>query len=252
MENARSRADRLYYRSMGDGPPIVLLHGYASSSKVNWQGTGWATLLSEHGRRVVMPDLRGHGNSPKSRDPDDYHPQRMAQDILAVMDEVDPGPWELMGYSMGSWVGGHLVGTYPERFACAVLGGIGDQMTSLGRNRESIAQAMLAPTIESIRDPVRREMRRFAQQLKNDLPSLAACIRGAYPPVHLPLERADLPILFVVAENDGVVGRPTNLSRQAPRSEVAVVAGEDHLTAMMSPNYKRRVLEFLQRCTLSV
>ena len=53
------------YRDLGDGDPILLIHGFASNSAVNWVSTGWTETLVGDGRRVVAMDVRGHGDSAK-------------------------------------------------------------------------------------------------------------------------------------------------------------------------------------------
>ena len=50
----------------GEGTPLVLAHGFASTHAVNWVATGWAKVLVQAGYRIIMPDMRGHGESGKS------------------------------------------------------------------------------------------------------------------------------------------------------------------------------------------
>jgi len=62
--------------------PVLLLHGFSSSSKLNWEDTGWLAALLDAGRRVIMVDLPGHGRSGAPEDRDSYSPSRIRADLL--------------------------------------------------------------------------------------------------------------------------------------------------------------------------
>jgi hypothetical protein len=64
--------------------PVLLLHGFSSSTKLNWQDTGWLAALLEAGRRVITVDLPGHGRSGAPEDMDSYSPSRIRADLLQV------------------------------------------------------------------------------------------------------------------------------------------------------------------------
>src|SRR5690606_10563983 len=92
------------YRMEGQGSPIVLVHGFASTHKVNWIATGWSRALVEAGYRVVMPDGRGHGASGKPHESAAYALRAMAGDVVALLDHLGEPGADLMGYSMGGMV----------------------------------------------------------------------------------------------------------------------------------------------------
>ncbi|MBW8827332.1 MAG: alpha/beta fold hydrolase, partial [Acidobacteria bacterium] len=54
------------------GPPVLLVHGLASSFELNWREFGWVDLLADAGREVIGVDLLGHGTAPKPHDADEY------------------------------------------------------------------------------------------------------------------------------------------------------------------------------------
>ncbi len=74
MECFESDGMRIAYAVEGEGSPVLLAHGFASTHAVNWIPTGWVRALVEAGYRVIMPDMRGHGASGKSHDKADYCP----------------------------------------------------------------------------------------------------------------------------------------------------------------------------------
>src|ERR1700728_1844104 len=78
----------LAFLDEGEGPPIVLVHGFASNKEVNWVYTGWVTALTGAGRRAIALDNRGHGESAKIYDPSAYHSATMAADVCALLDHV--------------------------------------------------------------------------------------------------------------------------------------------------------------------
>src|SRR3974390_3798203 len=96
------------YLDEGEGDPIVLVHGFASTKEVNWVYPGWVSTLTREGRRVIALDNRGHGASTKLYDPADYHSAIMAEDVRALLDQLALRNADIMGYSMGSRIAGYL------------------------------------------------------------------------------------------------------------------------------------------------
>ena len=89
------------YLDEGEGEPIVLVHGFASSKNVNWVYPTWVSELRKGGRRVIALDNRGHGDSAKLYDPAQYSIPIMASDVVALMDHLDIERADVMGYSLG-------------------------------------------------------------------------------------------------------------------------------------------------------
>ncbi|MDB6009669.1 MAG: hydrolase, partial [Gammaproteobacteria bacterium] len=78
----------LAYREMGTGRPLVLIHGFFSTAMVNWVRYGHAAKIAARGIRVIMPDLRGHGDSAKPHDPAFYPRDVLADDGLALLEHL--------------------------------------------------------------------------------------------------------------------------------------------------------------------
>ena len=72
MPSFRNGAVEIAYLDEGEGDPIVLVHGFASSKNVNWVYPTWVSDLKKDGRRVIALDNRGHGESEKLYDAADY------------------------------------------------------------------------------------------------------------------------------------------------------------------------------------
>lgn len=90
------------WTEMGEGRPVVLIHGYFSTAEVNWIKYGHAEKLAARGRRVILPDLRAHGASAKPHDPAAYPPDVLMRDNLALIDHLGLTDYDLGGYSLGA------------------------------------------------------------------------------------------------------------------------------------------------------
>ncbi len=87
----------------------MLLHGYTSSAQGNWVQTGIAGRLAAAGRRVIMPDMRGHGPGPKPHDPDAYPADALTDDGLALIAHLELGDYDLGGYSLGARIAARML-----------------------------------------------------------------------------------------------------------------------------------------------
>lgn len=107
---------RLGFRELGEGPPLVLLNGYAAT-KADWDPSFLDALSA--GSRVICPDHRGIGDSPPL--PGETTIAAMAADALAFMDALGLETVDLAGWSMGGMVAQALAATAPERVRRLVL-----------------------------------------------------------------------------------------------------------------------------------
>ena len=227
--------------------PILLIHGFASSHAVNWVFPTWVKTLTGAGRRVILYDVRGHGRSDKLYDPVAYQIRTLAADALALMDHLQLGRIDVMGYSMGARIAAFLQRLAPERVRALVLGGLGMGLVEGGTLPMGIADAMDAPALESLTDPHQRMFRAFADATKSDRRALAACIRGARAlmPADEVAEIA-CPALVCVGTHDDIAGDPVGLARLMPQGRAFDIEGRDHNKAVGDKAYKTAVLEFLE------
>jgi pimeloyl-ACP methyl ester carboxylesterase len=91
---------RLAYSETGAGRPIVLFHGHMTRG-AHWVESGLAGRLAERGYRVIMPDLRAHGDSAKPHDAASYPPDVLTDDGLALIDHLALTDYDLVGHSLG-------------------------------------------------------------------------------------------------------------------------------------------------------
>ena len=189
----------------GEGEPVVLIHGFASNKEVNWVFPGWVTTLKSTGRRVIALDNRGHGQSTKLYDPAAYHGAVMAQDVRALLDHLALPRADVVGYSMGARIAAFLAKAHKNRLRSMILGGLGHHLVDRGSLPPSIAEAMEAPALADLTDPMQRMFRSFAEATKSDLKALAACARGARQLMgEGDVGQIDLPVLIAVGTKDDV------------------------------------------------
>ena len=236
------------YLDEGEGEPVVLVHGFASTKEVNWVATGWVSTLNKAGRRVIALDNRGHGASSKLYDPSAYHSATMAEDVRALLDHLKIESADVMGYSMGSRITAFLVVKHPGRVRSAIFGGLGIKLVEGVGLPESIADAMEAPSLDDVSDPTGRVFRIFADQTKSDLRALAACIRGS----RQTLSRAEVaairaPILVAVGTRDQVAGSAQELAALIPGARALNIPDRDHMLAVGDRVYKASVIDFLNQ-----
>jgi pimeloyl-ACP methyl ester carboxylesterase len=234
----------LSYYVAGDGPPVLLLHGFGSSSEGNWFRPGVAAALVGSGRQVVALDARGHGRSAKPHDPAAYAGGAMVRDAAALVDHLGLEALDVCGYSMGGLTARAFVGSDP-RPRSAVLGGIGERVTGTAwRKRASaVAAALLAEDPTTITEPVPRAFRQFVDYSGVDRRALAAVQqapgRGALSPGPI-----TVPTLVLVGERDVLAGSPEGLAAAIGGARIRRVPG-DHLSAVLDPAFARAIVDFL-------
>ena len=177
-------------------PPVLLVHGFASSYERNWRQPGWVDLLQESGHEVLGVDLLGHGEAPKPHDPAAYADMgERVVDVLPADGQVDG-----VGFSMGAMVLLDVATRHPDRFAKLVLIGIGGNVFMPG-DPEPIARA-----IEGSAEPTNalaQAFAHFADNGENDAAALAACMRRRSRRLD-PAALASIacPTLVVIGERD--------------------------------------------------
>ena len=236
------------YLDEGEGDPIVLVHGFASSKNVNWVYPAWVSELKKNGRRVIALDNRGHGDSSKLYDSEEYHIGTMAGDVTALMDHLNIERADMMGYSLGGRLTAYLAQRRPQRLRSAIFGGIGMGLIEGGGPGENVAEALEAPSLEDVTDPVGRTFRAFADQTRSDRRALAACMRGSRRLMTRD-EAASIavPVLIAVGTVDEIAGSAAALGKIIAGSRVLDIPNRDHMRAVGDKVYKTGVLDFLSR-----
>lgn len=221
-------------------PPVLLVHGFASTAEVTWDRTGWVRALGEARRAAITPDLRGHGESDKPVDADAYAPERLGADLLAVLDSAGVDQVDLIGYSMGNRVVSAMTALAPERARRVVIGGSGPRELFATWDLEE-ARAVLLRDERSV-NPLIEQVLRPAVAAGADREALLACIEGVSgAPLSIP---GDIPTLFVVGENDPVPAGVQELALDWG-SDLVTIPGRDHVSTLTARAFKDAAISFL-------
>jgi pimeloyl-ACP methyl ester carboxylesterase len=213
---------RLSYLDDGDGRTVVLLHGFAADTNVNYVRSGILDLLLDEGYRVVTLDARGHGLSSKPTEPEAYADDAMKRDVVALFDHLGLDDVLLVGYSMGAHLALRLAPVEP-RVKAVVLLGIGESGTG-GEDgadrRDALVAVLEADSPDDVDDASLRQFRVMAG-----------------------LDGVDVPVLLVVGDDDENAGDPAPLAERLDATLVRVPG--DHFTANSRPELHRALTEFL-------
>ena len=228
------------------GEPILLIHGFASNHRVNWVNPRWVETLTDDGRRVIAFDNRGHGESDKPTDPAAYASPLMAADAAAcsiTWGSSGPTRWAIR------WAPASRRSSRSpirERVRRLILGGLGDRLVEGVGLPLGVADAMEAPSLDALTDPMQRMFRAFAEQTKSDLAALAACIRGSRQTLsEAEAARIACPTLVAVGTRDTVGGDPQRLADLLPHGEALAIPNRDHNLAVGDKVFKAGALAFL-------
>jgi len=248
MPHFTSEGYEIAYSIYGEGPTILLVHGFGSNGKVNWVNTGWVEDLVAEGYRVVTIDNRGHGKSEKIYDTEAYPSSEMAKDSVNLIKFLGLKDVAIMGYSMGARISAYVSMSAPELIKCAVFGGLGERMTVGMSSSGVIVDALLAPSLERITDPTGRMFRIFAEHTKSDLKALAACMGSSRQKISEDdVRKIKMPVLVAVGSEDVVGGRPEPLADLMEKGESMVIEGRDHMRATGDKQFKQGVLSFFSK-----
>lgn len=246
MQKFNSDGVDLAFEVWGEGPPILLIHGFASNMNVNWLATGWVKTLVAAGRQVIAIDNRGHGKSEKLYDSALYSAPMMADDAARLLQHLKIEKADVMGYSMGARISAFLTMQHSEMVRRAVFAGLASRMITGVGGSDAIAQAMEATDRSSISDRSALGFRVFAEQTKSDLKALAACIRSSRVKIkEEALAAIKVPVLVVAGEMDDVAGNVEGLTSIIPGSQGVVLPKRNHMNAVGDSGYKTAVVEFL-------
>ncbi|MFX1324869.1 MAG: alpha/beta fold hydrolase [Promethearchaeota archaeon] len=251
---------KIYYEIEGEGPPVIMIHGFASSIEGNWRATNWIEELKDN-YRVVLLDCRGHGKSDKPHD-EALYGQKMTEDVFKLMEHLSIEKANIFGYSMGAYITFRLLLTKPEQIISGILGGFVLNLMQDDKARstyiESTKQrieAFRAENINQVKDPMAREFRQFAELGGNDLLALASVTAGLLKertetmssPVELrdSLKKIQIPVMSVVGSNDFLPGDKTLIAQLVPDACHFQIQGKDHLTVVPDLKFKMAVKAFL-------
>lgn len=229
---------RIYYEVHGTGFPVMLVHGFIVNGQ-SWKKTELLKSLTSAGYRVIIPDLRGNGNSDKPHDASAYANDAEARDLMALADSLSIKQYYAVGYSRGSIIVSRLM-MHDPRVERAVLGGMGDDFT----NPEWPRRIMFYRALSG--EPV-KELEGMVKYVKDaglDQQALALLQKEQPSTSRKELSEIQIPVLVICGSEDEDNGSSKTLAGMIPNASYARVPGV-HNSAHHSKEFSESVLRFL-------
>lgn len=242
---AASDGVELAWHELGSGRPLVLIHGYFSNAHTNWIRYGHAQRLADAGFRVVMPDLRAHGQSGKPHDPACYPPDILAQDGFDLIRHLGLTDYDLAGYSLGGRTSVRMLvqGAKPGR---AVLSGMGYDGIVHTEGRGTYFRNVLTHLGSFERGSSEWLTEAFLKTTGGDPEALLLILDTFVDTSPAALGAIDLPVCVVTGAQDDDNGSGEALAEAIPGAVFRSVPG-NHMNAVVKPELGQAFVDFLRR-----
>jgi len=255
-ETFDSNGCQIHYTVDGEGPAVVLVHGLAIHSDLNWRRTGITGMLDDEFQVIAM-DLRGHGLTDKPTDPSQYG-QEMAEDIVRLMDHLGIEKASVAGYSLGGFIVLKAIATHPDRFCCAALCAAGwkdpEDPSDLPNpykpppQRPSEVSMLFAAANGKEKSLFHRIRNRAGDELIPEGPKKA--LKSSYKELAVTreqLENNTVPAVCFIGDKDGLRPLGEALREHMARLEYVSLKDKDHFTTCLSSEFRKGLRDFLRR-----
>ena len=228
---------------MGEGRPVLLLHGLFSSAEMNWIRFGHAKKLAEAGLEAIMPDLRAHGESGKPHDVAAYPPDVLARDAAALVEALDLDDFDLVGFSLGARTSARAVinGLAPRKL---VLAGMGLEGLA-GWNRRAAFFIDAIDRFEEIKrgDPAFMAVS-FMKTMKVDRDAARQLLNSVADTQPEALAAITMPTMVLCGDKDNDNGSAQKLVEALPDARYVEIPGT-HMSSVTEPEMGDALVEFL-------
>ena len=220
-------------------PPVVLVHGFGTSSRRTWGSLGWIDLLTEAGREVHAPDVLGHGEAPKP-----HHAAAYADLEGWLAEQLPAGPIDGIGFSLGARLLLGVASQQPARFRRLVVAGVGGNII----NGDPEYRRQIAAAVEAIEPPEEPGMAYFHNLTRKpgmDREALIAFLAGFDVDIEVSrLAQITCPVLVVLGDRDRS-GPPDELVAAIPGAELRTLRGVDHFATPKSYEFLDAALNWV-------
>jgi len=234
---------RLAYHELGQGRPVVLLHGLFSDAEMNWIKFGHAERIARAGFRVIMPDLRAHGQSDSPHGQEFYPQGILARDLRELIALLELAEFDLGGFSLGArtTVEGVGEGLRPRR---AVLGGAGLEGLRNWKRRKTFFVDAIAMFDQVQRGDPHWLSIQFMKSQKVDRVAAAQLLESFEDAFMSWLEAFTMPTLVVCGDQDDDNGSAEELANVLPNAIFEEVPGT-HMSSVTKPELGEAIATFL-------
>ena len=240
MPNIERDGVSIHYEAHGDGPAVILTHGYGATSQM-WAGQ--LDLLSQNHRLIVW-DMRGHGQTDSPDDPSCYNEAETVDDIAAILDAEGVDSAVIGGLSLGGYMSLAFNVAYPDRTRALMLFDTGPGYNN-PKGREGWNQNFAFPRAEALErdglaalggsEEVRVSTHRSAEGLAKAARGMLAQFDNR---IIQSLSGIDKPTLVLVGENDTPFLAGTDyMANKIPNNTHIVVPDAGHAANIDNPDY---------------
>jgi pimeloyl-ACP methyl ester carboxylesterase len=234
---------QLVYHELGEGRPVILLHGLFSDADTNWIKFGTANRIATDGFRVIMPDLRAHGLSGRPHEAEHYPRGILARDLRELIALLDLAQFDLGGFSLGARTSVEAVGEgmRPRR---AVLGGAGlEGLKNWKRRKTFFLEAIELFNQVQRGDPHWLSIQFMKSQSVDRV--AAALLLDSFDDVFMTwLEAITMPTLVICGSEDDDNGSAEELASILPDATFREVPGT-HMSSVTKPQFGEEIARFL-------
>jgi pimeloyl-ACP methyl ester carboxylesterase len=233
----------LVWHELGEGRPVVLLHGLFSDAETNWIRFGHAAELARRGFRAIMPDLRAHGESAKPHDGASYPPDVLAHDGLALIEHLGLTDYDLGGYSLGARTAVRMavLGARPRRLVISGMGLAG--LLDTGARSDHFRNVLTGMGTHERGSP-EWMAEAFLKTTGGDPHALLPLLDSFVDTNEAELRAIAIPTLVLQGAEDDDNGSAEDLAFLLPDARFAEVPG-NHMNAVMKPDLGRAIADFL-------
>ena len=234
---------RLAWREVGEGRPVVMIHGYFSDATINWIKYGHAAKVAAAGFRVIMPDLRAHGSSAKPHDAAAYPPDVLMRDGFALIEHLTLSDYDLVGYSLGGRTAVRMLatGARPRR---ALLSGMGYKGITATQGRGGYFRNVLTHLGSFPRGTSEWMTEAFLKTTGGDPVALLHILDTFVDTPQNVLAGITTPTLVVNGADDDDNGSGEELAAVLRDARFQEVPG-NHMSAVLKPELGAAIAEFL-------
>jgi pimeloyl-ACP methyl ester carboxylesterase len=233
----------LVWHELGEGRPVLLLHGLFSNADINWIKFGHAAAIAARGFRVIMPDLRAHGESAHPHDAASYPPDILVQDGIALIEHLGLTDYDLGGYSLGARTSVRMVthGAAPRRL---VVGGMGLQGLLETGPRSQHFRLILEGLGHHVRGSPEWLAEAFLKTSGGDPQALLPLLGSFVDTDEAELRAIAQPVLVLSGAEDRDNGSSEDLAALLPEGRYVEVPG-NHMSAVTKPQFGEAIAAFL-------
>jgi pimeloyl-ACP methyl ester carboxylesterase len=235
----------LAIHEMGEGRALLLFHGFFSDAQTNWIKYGHGAQLAAAGHRVIMPDLRGHGQSAKPHDPAAYPKDILADDGLAIIAHLGLRDFDLGGYSLGGRTVARMLarGATPSR---VIISGMGLQGIADPAPRAAYFRQVFANLGHHPKGSPEWMAEAFLKTTEGDANALALLLETFVATPVEAMARWAMPVQVLAGADDHDNGSSADLAAQIANATHTIVPG-NHMSAVTKPDLGAAMVEFLRR-----